>query len=74
MSAYELQIFSDYIYDQKSAPDKIDLNFVSTKETSLFKKEEVIYNFEQGKTPKEISNIVKLDYGCVCRILRKLRE
>src|SRR5574344_1595922 len=26
MSAYELQIFSDYIYDQKSAPDKIDLN------------------------------------------------
>jgi hypothetical protein len=47
---------------------------VSTKETFLFKKEEVIYNFEQGKTPKEISNIVKLDYNCVCRILRKLKE
>lgn len=26
MSAYELQIFSDYIHNQKSAPDKIDLN------------------------------------------------
>lgn len=26
MSAYDLQIFSDYIHDQKSAPDKISLN------------------------------------------------
>lgn len=51
--------------------NKIDLNFISEKEIASNNKISILNNLKQGKTRKEISDIVNLNYSSVCRIIRK---
>lgn len=54
--------------------EKIDLNFVSSKEIASNKKFDILNNLQQGKTRREIANIVNLDYSSVCKIIKNINK
>lgn len=54
--------------------DIIDLSFISSKEQAQHKRHIIATCLEKGKTRKEISNIVGLEYSRVCKIVKQLQK